>query len=112
MKNNFLAKCVRAADDTTLQDFMRDELFNILESDQICFRESENADNQYKVKLAKTQKEHTQKIFEIMEREFGVKLKVFYDINIVPQHSSVAKVVPLIRQLDIFSLFSLYTVCQ
>jgi hypothetical protein len=45
-----------------------------------------------------------------MEREFGVKLKVFFDINIEPQHSSVSKVVPLIRQLDTFTLFSLYSV--
>lgn len=47
-----------------------------------------------------------------MEREFGVKLKVFYDINIEPQHSSVTRVVPLIRQLDTFALFSLYSVSQ
>lgn len=38
---------------------MRDELAAILENDQICFRESEDADNDYKVGLAKTQKEHT-----------------------------------------------------
>jgi chaperone required for assembly of F1-ATPase len=88
---------VRAAHDTTLQDYMREELYTILESDQICFRESEEADNSYKIGLAKTQKEHTEKVFDIMEREFGVKLKVFYDINIEPQHSSVSKVVPLIR---------------
>jgi hypothetical protein len=33
---------------------MREELYTILENDQICFRESENADNQYKVGLAKS----------------------------------------------------------
>ncbi len=89
---------------------MREEVYTILENDQICFRESENADNQYKAGLALTQKEHTQKIFEILEAEFGVKLKIFEDINIEPQHSSVTKVVPMIRQLDNFALFSLYSV--
>ena len=62
--------------------------------------------------LAKTQKEHTSRIFDIMEKEFGVKLKVFHDINVEPQHSSVAKVVPLLRTIDNYVLFSLYTVAQ
>jgi chaperone required for assembly of F1-ATPase len=63
---------------------MREELYTILENDQICFRESEQADNTYKVGLALAQKEHTTRIFEIMEKEFGVKLKVYYDINVDP----------------------------
>ena len=79
-QNNFLAKCVRASNDETLQEYMREELYNILENDQICFRESEEADNQYKVGLAKKQKEYTQQVFDIMERDFGVKLRVFHDI--------------------------------
>jgi hypothetical protein len=32
---------------------MKDELMVILENDQICFRESENAENEYKIGLAK-----------------------------------------------------------
>ena len=63
---------------------MREELYTILENDQICFRESEEAENQYKVSLAKAQKEHTQPVFDILEREFGVKLKLFQDIQIEP----------------------------
>jgi hypothetical protein len=47
-----------------------------------------------------------------MEREFGVKLKVYYGINVDPQHSSVSKVVPLLRTVDNYVLFSLYTVAQ
>lgn len=110
--NNFLAKCIRAANDDALQNYMREELYTILENDQICFRESEQAENQYKVGLALAQKEHTTKVFDIMEREFGVKLKVYYDINVDPQHSSVSKVVPLLRTVDNYVLFSLYTVAQ
>ena len=87
---------------------MREELFTILENDQICFRESEEADNQYKVVLAKTQKEHTQKIFDILNTHYGVQMKVFTDINVEPQHPSVQKIVPLIRGLDTYALFSLY----
>lgn len=59
---------------------MKNELTAILENDQICFRESEDAENDYKIGLAKTQKEHTQRIFETLEREFGIKLKVFHTI--------------------------------
>lgn len=91
---------------------MREELYTILENDQICFRESEQADNSYKQGLAKAQIEHTTKIFEILQREFGVKLKVFHDIQIEPQDSSVTKIVPLLRTVDHYVLFSLYTVAQ
>lgn len=59
---------------------MREELYSILENDQICFRESEEAENSYKIGLALAQKEKTTRIFEIMEKEFGVKLKIFHDI--------------------------------
>ena len=110
--NNFLAKCIRAANDDNLQQYMREELYTILENDQICFRESEEADNQYKVGLALAQKEKTTRIFDILEKEFGVKLKIFHDIQVEPQHSSVSKVVPLLRTIDNYVLFSLYTVAQ
>lgn len=62
--------------------------------------------------LALAQKEQTTRIFEIMEREFGVKLKVYYGINVDPQHASVSKAVPLLRSVDNYVLFSLYTVAQ
>lgn len=62
--------------------------------------------------LALAQKEQTTRIFEIMEREFGVKLKVYYGINVDPQHSSVSKAVPLLRSIDNYVLFSLYTIAQ
>jgi ATP synthase mitochondrial F1 complex assembly factor 2 len=91
---------------------MREELYTILENDQICFRESELAENSYKAGLAKAQKEATQRVFDILKKDFGVQLKVFHDIVVEPQHSSVSKVVPLIRTVDDYVLFSLYTVAQ
>jgi chaperone required for assembly of F1-ATPase len=91
---------------------MREELYTILENDQICFRESENAENTYKQGLARTQIEHTSKIFGMLEREFGVQLKIFHGIQIEPQHSSVSKIVPLLRTVDNYVLFSLYSVAQ
>ncbi len=44
---------MRAAKDPTIQDYMKDEIQVILENDQICFRESEDAENDYKIGLAK-----------------------------------------------------------
>ena len=55
-------------------------MYTILENDQICFRESENAENTYKEGLAKAQIAHTTKVFEILENDFGVKLNVFNGI--------------------------------
>ena len=49
-----MAKCVRSSHDETLQSYMREELYTIIENDQICFRESEQAENTYKVGLAKS----------------------------------------------------------
>jgi hypothetical protein len=63
---------------------MREELHTILENDQICFRENEEADNQYKAGLGRVQKQHTQRIFETLEKDFGVSLKIFHDIQIEP----------------------------
>ena len=63
---------------------MREELYTILENDQICFREKEDAGNSYKEGLAKEQKQHTDRVFDIMEKEFGVKLKIYHDIMIEP----------------------------
>lgn len=59
---------------------MRDELKGFLENDQICFRESENAENDYKIGLAKAQKAHTDKVFQILDKDFGIKLKIFHNI--------------------------------
>ena len=43
---------------------MREEVQNILENDEICYRESEeDAENEYKRKLGKLKKEKTSKIF-------------------------------------------------
>ena len=58
-QNNYLAKSVRASNDSLITDYMKDELQAILENDQICFRESEEAENEYKIGLAKAQKAHT-----------------------------------------------------
>ena len=110
--NNFLAKCIRAANDDGLQRYMREELYTILENDQICYRESESAENSYKSGLAKAQKEQTQRIFDIMEKHYGVHLNVFHDIASGPQHSSVCRVKPIIDTVDDYVLFSLYTVAQ
>jgi ATP synthase F1 complex assembly factor 2 len=105
-----LAKSIRASFDPTLQEFMKEELYSILENDQICFRESEEAENEYKTGLAKAQKEHTQKIFDILEKDFGIKLKVFHNIQMEPQDSSVTKLLPMLSTFDNFVLFSLYSV--
>lgn len=46
----------------------------------------------------------------MLEREFEVKLKIFHEIQVEPQDSSVTKIVPLLRTVDHYALFSLYTV--
>ncbi len=50
----------------------------------------------YKIKLGKIQKEKTQKIFNILEKEFGIKLKVFHHIPLESQDKSVQKIVPIL----------------
>lgn len=40
--HNYLGKCVRVAEDSDISEHMKEELFAIIENDQICFREDEN----------------------------------------------------------------------
>ncbi|CDW74897.1 atp12-domain-containing protein [Stylonychia lemnae] len=110
--NNFLAKSVRAQLDPAIQDYMKDELFSILESDQICFRESEDVQNDYKAGLAKTQKEHTSKVFDILEREFQIKLKIYHSLQIDSQDPSVHKLHQILQDLDQFAVSSIYAISQ
>eukprot|EP00347_Sterkiella_histriomuscorum_P002958 403366146 len=111
--NNFMAKTIRSQNDPIIQDYMKEELTAILENDQICFRESEeDAENDYKKGLAKTQKAHTDRIFEILEREFGIKLKIFHSIQIDAQDSSVQKLQPILQNCDPYVLSSLYSISQ
>ena len=85
-----MSRGVRAQYDSAIMDYMKDELTAILENDQICFRESEDAENDYKLGLARTQKEHTQRIFDTLEKEFNIKLKIFHTIQMEPQDPSVS----------------------
>ena len=91
---------------------MKEELSSILENDQICFREEENQESEYKSGLSKAQKHHTQKIFDILEKEFGITLKIFHNIQMEPQDKSIQKLKPLLEGLDPFVLCSLYAVAQ
>lgn len=63
---------------------MQEEIKRVLENDQICYRESEDAESTYNVKLHKVQKEHTDKIFDFLEKDFGIKLKIFHHIPLEP----------------------------
>lgn len=62
------------------------------------------------MKFGKLQEEKTAKIFAIMEKEFGIKLKVFHSIPLVSQDKSVQKIVPILQKLDPYVLTSVYTI--
>lgn len=82
----------------------------ILENDQICFRESENAENDYKVGLAKAQKAHTDKIFDILKNDFGITMKIFHTIQLEDQDPSIKKIGDILAKLDQYVISSLYSV--
>jgi hypothetical protein len=50
--HNLVSKCIRTASDPSILDYMKGEVFNLLESDEICFREAEDNENEYKRKLS------------------------------------------------------------
>ena len=66
------------------------------ETDQLCFRESENAENTYKVNLALLQKEKSEKVFQILEKEFGIKMKVWDTIPMEDQDKSIRNLNPIL----------------
>ncbi len=51
-------------------------------------------------------------MFDILEREFGIKLKIFYHIQAEPQDQSVLKLKPLLAKLDPWVLTSLSSLAQ
>ena len=51
--HNFLGRCVRVSNDPEITQYMKDEVISILENDQICFREDETQQNEYKIGLSK-----------------------------------------------------------
>jgi|LauGreDrversion4_2_1035121.scaffolds.fasta_scaffold1072737_1 hypothetical protein len=55
-------------------------MHTILTNDQICYQEDPSQPNEYKQKLASKQTLKMQPLRDFMLREFGVQLKVWYNI--------------------------------
>lgn len=91
--NNMLAKGIRAAHDLSLIQHMQSELQKILENDQICFLEPEEGagSQEHKSKLRQEQNKHIEKVFGIMNEEFGIKLNIFESLYNVDVDKSVLK---------------------
>ena len=63
-----------------------------MENDEICFIEGGQdavIQKEYKQKLGEIQKEKADRILAILEKEFGIKLKLLYTIPFDSQDKSV-----------------------
>ena len=108
--NNMVAKGIRASHDLSLIQVMQSELQKILENDQICFIEPvEGAGSEeYKSKLREQQLQHIEKVFGIMNEDFGIKLNIFENIYSVDLDKSILKAKQIVQDLDPISLTCLY----
>ena len=82
----------------------------ILENDQICFIEPEEGPGsvQYKSKLRDEQNKHIEKVFGIMQDDFGIKMTVFENLYNQQVDKSVLKAQQIVQDLDPVSLTCLY----
>lgn len=107
-----IAKAWRAQLDKELAAYMKQKIYEILENDQICYREDPQCQNEYKKNLAKLQVEKTDPLFEFLKTRFGIKLKVWHNIAMDSQDKSFKKIKPILDNFDPFVLNSIYQVAQ
>jgi ATP synthase F1 complex assembly factor 2 len=106
--NAIIAKAIRSARDPSLQAYMRDHLYTLLENDQICFQEDPLSTSEYKSKLAVKQAALMQPVRDYMRQKFEVNLKVWYNVRLDEQDKSVSNIVPIIEAMDPYVLNSVY----
>ena len=103
-----MAKACKTGLDESLRKYMRAQLLTILTNDQICFREDPTSDNEYKSKLSEKQRETFEPIRQFLANEFDVRLKVWHNIAVEEQDTSVDNIVPIIEGLDPWALNSVF----
>ena len=60
---------------------MKKQLINILESDEMCFREELNSGHSYNSKLGVIQKEAFDPILKFMADEYDINLNIFHGLG-------------------------------
>lgn len=90
---------------------MRDKIELILENDQICYRENPHDQNEYRSKLSLKQAEETQVLFDFLKEKFDIRLKIWHNIPLDTQDSSVQNISPVLANLDVLSLNSIFQIC-
>jgi hypothetical protein len=88
-----IAKAWRAQLDSDLSSYMRKKISDILENDQICYRENPNSLNDYKRQLA----QKTDPLFDFLKTKFNINLKVWYEIAVEQQDKSVENIKPVLN---------------
>lgn len=106
-----LAKAIRTFHDPTLVTWMRTQIQNILESDQICYQDDPLAQNEYKSKLALKQAKEYKPLFDFMSERFEINLKTWHHMPLDSQDASVAKITPILESMDPYVLNSVHQVC-
>ena len=90
---------------------MYDEIENMIETDNICFREKMEDGNHYQTQLAHIQREKTEQVFQFMKEKYGIKLKVFEDVIIADQDPSIEKLRGILDSFDIYAVTALNQMC-
>ena len=67
-------KGVRASYEPSLLSYMKEQLYRILENDQICYRYDPESQNDYQRALAKVQQETTAPVFQFLKAKFEIDL--------------------------------------
>lgn len=76
--NQMYAKGVRASFEPGLLNYKREQLYRILQNDQICYRNDPESQNDYQRQLAIVQRDTTQPVFEFLKAKFDIRLEVWH----------------------------------
>ena len=76
-QNTVMAKSITAENDPTLLNHMKLQISNILESDELCYREDVDGGQTYHRQLGKIQNEAYDPILKYLSDQYGINLTVF-----------------------------------
>lgn len=103
-----LTRGIRVQEDPELAEYMKTEIQKFLENDQISQREDPGIENDYKKSLGAKQAEMTDPLFDFLKDQYGISLKIQYDLGFFEQDKSISKITPVLEKLDPLVIYSVY----
>lgn len=103
--NMMMAKAERVKMDPTLQDIFRNNIIDILGTDQMCYHENVKVRHTYKTQLGFEQIEKSKPLLAFMKENYDIDLDRFYEYDKHQQNESYKKLREDLLNMDPYMLF-------